>query len=471
MGGVSINFELKSVPMKRGTFVVMLRVIENQHHKRCRTDVEVPRKADWDQKRQCVKSSAPYADRLNEVLSNTRRKALETYHAQQDEGIASGASVVRELQRSAKQHPFIEFCRRRIAEMESLRQYGNAKKYGDTVNKLASFAESRHEKDILVTEIDKRWVDAFVEYLLVLPNQRYQDGKMTLSKNTVVKHQKILRALLNNAKDKGYITTNPMTGMEIKEAPTITRHLSDEELQKLKTAQFATGTGLSNGRNLYLFSIYAAGMRMGDVLMLRWNNIVSRRGEARLNYIMSKTGKAVDIVLVEEALSIINQYRTPESKDTDYVFPYLDAGAEYAHYKDYNSIMQMPKEIHKKLFTAINAKEVVVNKQLKKVADMLGMEPFSFHSARRDFGRLAYDAGVKSLQIQDLLCHENIATTERYMRRLDHSAADNALEQTFSAESKERRARVLVRELKSLGFGKSDVKRLFDDLEKRNQRH
>ncbi len=69
--------------------------------------------------------------------------------------------------------------------------------------------------------------------------------------------------------------------------------------------------------------------------------------------------------------------------------------------------MQMPKEIHKKLFTAINAKEVVINKQLKKVADMLGIEPFSFHSARRDFGRLAYDAGVKSLQIQDLLCHEN----------------------------------------------------------------
>lgn len=471
MGGVSINFELKSTPTKRGTHVVMLRITENQHHKRCCTDVEVPRKADWDQKRQMVRSTAPYADRLNADLAEIKRKAIEIYRAQKDEGMVSGASIIRELQRTSEQHTLLDFCRERVAELESLRQFGNAKKYGDTVNKLTAFAESRQETDVLLSELDIRWVDDFVAYLKTLPNQRFKDGSMGLSENTIVKHKKILRAILNNARSKGYIKENPLDGIETKEAVKITRHLSDEELHKLKAAQFAPGTGLDNGRNLYLFSMYAAGMRLGDVLMLRWNNIISIRGEARLQYTMSKTGKSVDLILVDEARDILNQYRTKDSKETDYVFPYLDATADFARYKDYCSVMQMPKELHKKLFTAVNAKEVVVNKQLKKVADMLGIEPFSFHSARRDFGRLAYDAGVKSLQIQDLLCHENIATTERYMRRLDCSATDNALEQVFSQDNKERRAKVLVRELKSLGYGKADVKRLFDEIDKKNQSH
>lgn len=228
---------------------------------------------------------------------------------------------------------------------------------------------------------------------------------------------------------------------------------------------------MDNARNLYLFSIYTAGMRLGDALMLRWSNIVSKHGgvngtDMRLNYIMTKNGKFVDLILVKEAQDIINQYRKPTTKETDFIFPYLDGSADYAKYKTYQDIQKMPRELHKKLFNAINSKEASVNKGLKKAADMLGLDPFSFHSARRDFGRLAYDAGVKSLQIQDLLQHENLNTTERYMRALDTSATDSALEQTFSAANKERRGKVLVKELMSLGFGKKDIRKLFDEVKK-----
>lgn len=468
MGKVSINFELKSEPSKRGTYAIMLRVTENKRHKRCTTTVEVPRKSDWDSRKQQVRSTAPFADRLNDELDEIRRQAIETYRDLKEEGIASESSVIRELKRNSEVHTLLDFCKERMEEMNRERKFGSFKKYGDAVNKIKGFLATRHEEDILVGEVDERFVEAYRLYLLSLPNQRYKDGT-TLGENSVIKQLKILKALLNNAKEKGYAQTNPMANLHLKEVHTVSRHLSDEELLKLRTAEFSPESpGLNNGRNLYMFSIYAAGMRMSDVLMLRWNNITNKGGQMRLQYIMSKTGKPVDLVLVEEAQRILKQYKSRDTKEVDYVFPYLDDDADYARYKDYTSIMQMPRELHKKLFNAINAEEVVVNKQLKKVADMLGMEPFSFHSARRDFGRLAYDSGVKALQIQDLLNHENIATTERYMRRLDTSAADEALEQTFSTESKERRAKVLVRELKKLGFGKSDVKRLFDEIAKKN---
>ena len=70
-----------------------------------------------------------------------------------------------------------------------------------------------------------------------------------------------------------------------------------------------------------------------------------------------------------------------------------------------------------------------------------------------------------------MLGHESLATTERYMRSIDTSAIDNALEQVFSSETKDRRARVLVRELISLGYGKNDVKRLFDEVRGGNQKN
>ena len=169
-----------------------------------------------------------------------------------------------------------------------------------------------------------------VRCILSLPNQRYKDGT-TLGENSVIKQLKILKALLNNAKEKGYTQTNPMANLRLKGVHTVSRHLSDEELLKLRTAEFSPESpGLNNGRNLYMFSIYAAGMRMSDVLMLRWNNITNKGGQMRLQYIMSKTGKAVDLVLVEEAQRILKQYKSRDTKEVDYVFPYLDDDADFA---------------------------------------------------------------------------------------------------------------------------------------------
>lgn len=319
---------------------------------------------------------------------------------------------------------------------------------------------------LLVNEVDSHVVESFEKYLNTLPNRRDGERLNTLSPNTIVKHLKILKAILNEAVRQDLLEKNPMMAMKLKEKTTVTRHLENTELRKLESAPFEPGTGMNNARNLYLFAIYTAGMRIGDVLMLRWNNIISTDEDMRLNYIMSKNKKSVNLRLMPEAQAILAQYMTPDSGPKDYIFPYLDSSADYARYKTFNDIVIMPKELHKKLFNTINSKEVVVNKQLKQVADMIGVEPFTFHSARRDFGRLAYDAGVKTLQIQDLLCHESLYTTEVYVRKLDTSATDNALEQTFSKASKDRRALSLVRELRSLGYGKTDVKRLFDEAKK-----
>ena len=463
MGNITFNFELKKKPNRKGKYAVVLRITEDRQHKRTNTGVELSRISDWNSTRQEVKTTAEYSDQLNKQLQEIIENAKTVYRELKSEGIATSSSVMRKTVSESQKKGLLDFCRERIRELENGRQFGTAKKYGDTINKLETFLNNHKQQDLLLCEVDMTFINKFQEYLVSVPNSRDPEKKNSLAPNTIVKHQKVLRAIMNSAIERGYISSNPMENISLKEIKVPQRHLTREEIQKLQKAPFKPGTGLCHARDLYLFAMYCAGMRIGDVLSLRWNNITETDGKMRLQYVMMKTKKTREFTLVEEAQQIISKYKL-DITPTSYIFPYLDNTADYARYKSFNDIQTMPKAIHKDLFNAINSKEALVNKQLKQVADMLSLEPFSFHSSRRDFAALANSSGVNCLQVQDMLGHESLATTERYMRTIDTSAIDNALEQVFSSETKDRRARVLVRELISLGYGKNDVKRLFDEV-------
>lgn len=464
MKNISFNFEINKRPNKKGKYAIILRITEDRKHKRSTTNVEVSRISDWDIKKQVVKNTAEYSAKLNSELHEILEHAQDAYRELKSDGIATCSSVLRKTVAEAQKHPLIDFCQERVAELENARSFGTSKKYGDTVNKIRNYLESRNELDLLVNEVDSIFVDKFKAYLLTLPNHKDPQRQNTLSANTITKHLKVLRALLNTALERNYIKSNPMQGLELKEESNPHRHLTNEELRKLQNAKLEPKSAMDNARNVYLFSIYCAGMRLGDVLQLRWRDITNTNGQMRLSYVMTKTHKIRDFALVEEAQNIVSLYKTEDTKTTDYIFPYLDSTSAYARYKSFVDIQSMPKHLHKALFNAINSKEVYVNKNLKKLADWIGIDPFSFHSARRDFAKMANLSGVNCLDVQDLLGHESLATTERYMRDIDSTAMDHALEQIFSSENRERRARFLVRELISLGFGRRDVKTLFDDV-------
>ena len=45
---------------------------------------------------------------------------------------------------------------------------------------------------------------------------------------------------------------------------------------------------------------------------------------------MGKNHKDRDLVLVEQAIEILRHYHTEDAKATDYIFPLLSKGSEYA---------------------------------------------------------------------------------------------------------------------------------------------
>ena len=107
--------------------------------------------------------------------------------------------------------------------------------------------------------------------------------------------------------DDGLIHSDdiPRKIISIKEtAPTITG-LRDSELTKLINLPIKENTDRWHVRNTFLFAMYEGGIRIGDVIQLRWMNIVGDR----LIYTMAKNGKRVDVILVQEAVRILKLYK------------------------------------------------------------------------------------------------------------------------------------------------------------------
>lgn len=57
----------------------------------------------------------------------------------------------------------------------------------------------------------------------------------------------------------------------------------------MEEAVLSKGSSLDHARNLWLLSFYFAGMRISDLLRLKWSDIKKER----LNYKMGKTKKPV----------------------------------------------------------------------------------------------------------------------------------------------------------------------------------
>lgn len=98
-----------------------------------------------------------------------------------------------------------------------------------------------------------------------------------------------------------------------KEAPNIIR-TNAEEIERIKKLDLSPDQyWLYHTRNMFMFSLYCAGIRVGDLLQLTPKNVV--KGQL-LQYKMEKVKKARLVALTKPALEILQLYnhdkpRTP----------------------------------------------------------------------------------------------------------------------------------------------------------------
>src|SRR5258708_28052315 len=101
----------------------------------------------------------------------------------------------------------------------------------------------------------------------------------------------------------------------------------DEELERLKKLRLTPQTKLECHLDLYLFSANTGGIRISDLLLLRWRNF----DQTHVTFRMKKTQEDIRIKVPDESLAILSRYyrlaksRHPGEKvnKNAFIFPLL----------------------------------------------------------------------------------------------------------------------------------------------------
>lgn len=459
---MTFTFELNSKPNAAGKYVVYLRITENRKHKRIKTTVALDKKTDWNQKKKEVRSSCPDAALLNERLKRELDSVLNKYQDCKDEGTATTDRVIEKIE--SIEHPvsFLEYAKRRTQEVHDAGGIRNWKKYVGFCNKLEVFLTDNkgNVRDLSFSELTTPFVAQFEAYLHTLHNER-QPEKM-LHPNSIQVIMKAFRAIVNRAIEVDKIIPmdkNPFLTYKLKGVETTKDKLDQSEIESIKALDLPEGSLIWHCRNYFLFSFYCAGIRVGDLIQLRWGNITK---DGRIEYKMTKNHKERDFALVEPAKKILSYYHKKSVKATDYIFPVLDPTETWCRAITLEEKDVLPAEEKEKMYTRIGAKTALINKELKRIANMAGIEKkISFHVSRHSFAKAAKKKGVDNLKVQELFAHSSLKVTEGYMGHFESAENDAALASVFEDGAKKVDLDVLATQLNSL------TKRQFNQLMKK----
>ena len=133
----------------------------------------------------------------------------------------------------------------------------------------------------------------------------------------------------------------------------------------------------------------------------------------RIRYIRKKTGKEISFPLSDAGKEIIRKYSKPDATSPDYIFPMLDR-------KIHRTEMQRKNRIHKVIGH--------VNKQLKVLGEMAGIEHLTTYVARHSYATVLKRAGVSVELISETLGHSDLSTTQIYLDSFENSQIDKAME-------------------------------------------
>lgn len=430
------NFVLNNKPAKTGKYAVMLRITIKKDRAFMVSGVELKSPSNFlpDGKNDSwVHSRESDYKKMNKKLKELKDSASETY----DElvklhNVVTSSMVIEQMKPTSdteKTNSFMAFAKDRMANILNAGGFRNWKKYNCFYLKLEAFLKHENKKDLMLDEVTPTFISKFEAYLHTLTNERHPE-KM-LHPNYIQVMMKSFRAMYKAAIDEEFIE-HPisMKAFAASHIDTEKEKLNLSEIGLIETLPLEESSLIWHCKNAFLFSFYCAGIRAGDLLQLRWCNITSN---GRLNYQMGKNHKTRDLVLVEQAASILKQYRTPTSKATDYIFPFMDGSKPYASAITQEDRDTLPIDLKKRLLNDVAAKNALLNKYLKKIAEMAGIEKkVSMHISRHSFAKVAKEEGTDNLHLKELMAHSSIKVTETYMGSFDTQKTDDALKHIFS---------------------------------------
>lgn len=355
---------------------------------------------DWDEKNIRVRKSNPNADSLNKLLSkelSNANKALIDLQSEYKD--ASANQIKKEIYASGNSSTFFELAQEHLDELEIAKKLNRLSTDSALISYIIKFNKS---KQLAFQEIDERFLKKLILYL---------KSNHALSETSVMNVLVLIRLLFNRAIKLKIVSRElyPFGGdkIKIKFPETSKVGLNIIEVRAIEALENLTLSEVHT-RNVWLFSFNFAGMRVTDVLWIKWSDIYDRR----LHYRMNKNSKLLSLKIPDKVFKILDYYRKDKRYATDFVFPELK-----------KANLDNAKDVYNKRKTATKK----FNDNLKSIAKKAKIDKkITMHIARHTFGNIAGDT-IHPLMLQKLYRHSDLKTTLNYQANFIHKEADDAL--------------------------------------------
>jgi integrase len=355
----------------------------------------------WDEKKKVVRKSHPDSELLNTLLLSKLSEANRTLiDLQTDNQDISSNQIKNEITSTIEFTSFSEVAKDYLKELENNNKLTRLFADRVRVDHVLNFYKS---KQLMFQEINEGFLRRFQTYLRNTRN---------LSERSIVNNLVVIRTLYNRAIKMGIVEQkNYPFGSDkirIKFPETEKIGLTIEEVQKIENLE-----GLSKPqyhvRNVWLFSFYLAGIRVGDVLNIRWSDIY----DGRIHYRMNKNSKLVSLKLPDKLLPILKLYESEKQNSEDFIFSEMK-----------KADLKSERDVYAKTNTATKK----FNKYLKELASKANIvKKLTMHIARHSFGNIAGDR-IPVQMLQKLYRHSSVTTTMQYQSNFITNKTDEALD-------------------------------------------
>ena len=394
----SIKVILRSKTNKKGEHPLVMQVIKDRKKNIVSLGYNL-KKEDWDAITCKVKRSHPNHARLNNLILKKLSEAHDTLIDLETSKKDTTAKAIKNTIVADKEGTFLKQAHIYLDNLKRSGKYNRHNNDSPKIERVKEFAGG----DIAFSDITVPFLRNF---------QGWMKGTRQIKERTVVNHLVIIRSIYNQAiqagvaDQKNYPFGKGKISIKFPDSKKV--GMTKEEIALLEAANLPN-VGQHHARNIYLVSYYFAGMRVSDVLRLKWADFQN----GRLYYTMGKNSKTDSLKVPEKALTIIDQYRD-DTPHHDLVFPYL------------KSLPELKDEFAVQKYIKVKVRSI--NTYLKTIAtDLKITKKLTMHVSRHSFAQISSDK-IPVQILQKLYRHTSITTTIGYQSNFSTKDMDDALD-------------------------------------------
>ncbi len=270
--------------------IINIRITENRKSRYFSTKEKVKVRY-WNNNKNEVRANCDEYERLVKVIKDKIEELKQIY------------DQVNDLNEVRDKASVIQFYEDEILLLNQQKKYGTAKKMNTTKTHFQSFLVTLGKTDIQFKEISINFVQQYEVYL----------SSTGIALNTAKKYVSILGKIYNLAiKKQLFIPVNdPFILFENTKVPVTKKRLEKLELETIIRKEINNKNPLYKTKNYFLFQIFCQGIRVSDLLTLRWSNLI----EGRIDFFQYKTKKKHSVIINDHLAFILKDFMDVDCED------------------------------------------------------------------------------------------------------------------------------------------------------------